>query len=825
MSKLRLFRAQVRQVGERKKLSFFTRAEIRMENRFSLRNIIAGKKKHEMRLVMCEATAGSRECHSNEVSAFCNAHRLVMGVFLLFLSCVCFSARVEAAQADRRLDLSVSAVRSAYVRQLAERSWAAKTEVETWARLRRIPVRHDDGVHVFELMYLRGNRPVYYMTYNADAAISTATDMVRDTASYNLSGSGLTIGVWDSSGVRATHQEFETELGSRVSIMDGAPPFSDHSTHVAGTIGASGINPAALGMAPAVDIHSYDWNADTSEMAWRGATSADEADKIHVSNHSYGPASGWVYTDWSDSWGWHWSPFVDWNGVDSIEDLFGQYDSTVREFDEIAYNAPYYLIVSACGNDRNDNPAIGETVYFTLDGASWMSIPYSTSTCPAGDGVIENKNGYDTISGHALAKNVMAVGSVTDAVFDGVRHLPRATMSVFSSWGPADDGRVKPDVVANGNALYSPIAAGDDVYDVSSGTSMASPNASGSAVLLVEYYGRLFPGQAMRSSTLKGLIIHTADDLGDMGPDYSFGWGLMNSEAAAAVIAQHHDDPSANVIAEPVLGTPDSAYSYSFNADGVSPIRATLCWTDPPAAAIKDHDVNSPRLVNDLDLRIIGPGGSPIYYPYVLDPANPSAAATTGDNALDNVEQIFIAEPLVEGAYTAEVSHKGVLANGEQHFSLIVSQRLPLVIEYQSNDTPMDIPDDDKIISSLDIGNARAIVDLNVKLNISHTHDNDLSVFLVGPEPDRIMVELFTNVGGSGDDFTDTTLDDEASLPITEGSAPFTGFYRPEGSLSEFYGRSIAGTWTLAVVDDPGGDAGTLNWWSLIVEFAGVAGN
>ena len=79
---------------------------------------------------------------------------------------------------------------------------------------------------------------------------------------------------------------------------------------------------------------------------------------------------------------------------------------------------------------------------------------------------------------------------------------------------------------------------------------MASPNAAGSASLLVELYAKLFDGGAMRASTLKGLIIHTADDLGNPGPDYSYGWGLMNAKAAADHIQRHSDNVVNNRIVE-----------------------------------------------------------------------------------------------------------------------------------------------------------------------------------------------------------------------------------------------------------------------------------
>ena len=630
-----------------------------------------------------------REFNGKELPVSFRAMAFVQSLLIIPFTWVFLPALAGASQAQIRLDLSVPEIRSSYVKHLAEINRMARTEAKAWARTYGFPVWHDDGMKVFGLMYLRNNRPVYYMTENVNAAISTATDKVRNTAPYYLDGSGLTVGVWDVNGILATHQEF----GSRVRIMDRAFPPRNHATHVAGTIGAAGINPYALGMAPVVKIDYYDFPSDAQEMAQRGASFAGEQDRIFVSNHSYGPASGWEYTDIAGAWGWHWLAHI-WNGPHSTADLFGQYDWVAHQWDEIAYGAPYYLIFISAGNHRNDNPAPQEPVYY-LSGhlRNWRNIPYSTQTCPLGDGVV--KEGYDTIASKAVAKNVMTVGSVSDAINrNRGRNLSNARMSRFSSWGPADDGRIKPDIVANGDNLFSPIAGSNSSYSDQSpfpwsGTSMSSPNACGSAILLVQYYNELFDGQSMRSSTLKGLILHTTDDLGHPGPDYSYGWGLMNTEAAAALIKQHHESPEANQIVEEKLDAQHHTYSFTIQPDGAGPIRVTLCWTDPPAFEVSRHDDASPRLINDLDLRVIGSDGS-VFDPFVLDPANPSAPAITGDNTLDNVEQIFIAEP-PSGSYIVQVSYKGILKNDEQIFSLILSGiSVPGVPPASSNPVPAD---------------------------------------------------------------------------------------------------------------------------------------
>ena len=510
----------------------------------------------------------------------------------------------------------------------------------------------------YELMAIVGDKVYVVATTNYNAAVSTAANRIRGIPPYSLTGAGLTIGMWDGGAVRTTHQEF----GGRVTILDGGS-FADHATHVAGTLGASGVDASAIGMAPAVAIHSYEWTADTAEMAQRAMAAPGEPNTIQISNHSYGYLAGWSWLSSPPKWYGTW-------GYREAED-FGAYDEITRQWDRVCYEAPYYLPFTAAGNDRSDSaPAQGQTFQYWWGGA-WQSKSYNPSTDPYGDGW--DNGGFDTIGIVATAKNIVVVGAVNDAVAGGVRSLASATMTSFSCWGPTDDGRVKPDIVANGTGLYSSLATSDSSYASWSGTSMAAPNAAGSAALLLEYYGRLFPGQWMLASTLKALIIHTADDIGTAGPDYQTGWGLMNVRAAADHLAAHAQVPTAHRVVEGRLTAAQPATEYVVTWDGSSPLRATLCWTDPPAAAGGGLDDPTPRLVNDLDLRIIAPDGSTTFLPFVLNPLTPTAPAGTGDNTRDNVEQVLIPAPALQGAYTVRVSHKGTLTDGEQVYSLMIS--------------------------------------------------------------------------------------------------------------------------------------------------------
>ena len=566
--------------------------------------------------------------------------------------------------------------RQARVNRLAERSRKRKENAKAIAAAHNRPMKWQVGSKLYEIMAIENNQLYVYTTYNADAAALSGVDLIRNIPPYDLNGVGETVGIWDGGGVRTTHQEF----GSRVTIKDGAS-LHWHSTHVGGTIAAAGVVPSAIGMAPAVTVDSYEWTSDLSEMASRAMSSPREPGKIQISNHSYGYGVGWdAGPVWYGTWG------------SRESDLFGMYDSEVAQWDSLCYDYPYFLPFKSAGNDRNDDaPSQGTSFQYYDNG--WQTKNYNSAQDPYDDGY--DMGGFDTIPLNGNAKNIMTVGAVED----------NASMSPFSCWGPTDDGRIKPDIVANGVGLYSTLDDSDTSYGWSSGTSMSSPAAVGATMLLVQYYNQLYPSQSMRASSIKALLIHTADDLGNPGPDYSNGWGLIDAKEAADVIG----DTVQERIKEGTLNVANPTETYSISLNTSDPARVTLCWTDPAAAASSGLDNTSPRLINDLDLRVTDPDGSTVYYPYVLNPANPANNATTGDNTLDNVEQVMIPSPRTAGSYTVQVTHKASLTNGTQNFSLIVdgspptpptavSQALtsragqPLVISLQADDDGLPMP-------------------------------------------------------------------------------------------------------------------------------------
>lgn len=568
-----------------------------------------------------------------------------------------------AALLAKPTDLRDATQRATLVAQMKALEAEERDDTVRKAKQLGLPLEGDlPGGGRFVLIGFDGETPEYQKTENVNAAISTATHLVRATMPFEIRGEGHTLGLWEAGGIpRITHQEFGSP--SRVTIRDGTTTVSDHATHVAGTLIAQGVNPQLIGMAPGAKIDARDSAGDDSEMVAVGAAYAREPNRIQISNHSYGLLLGWegstLYGSFSD----------DGNAANDVDTRIGRYESSSVILDALLYQLPYYLPFMSAGNHRNDGPP--------LEGSSWShngtTRTYLAAEHPPGDGVY--KNGYDLLDREKVAKNILTLGAVNDAVSAGVRDVEQGTLTAFSSTGPADDGRIKPDLVANGQSLLSTSSSSDTGVATASGTSMSSPNAAGSALLLVDYFEKLFPGQSMRASTLKALLIHTADDLGNPGPDYQYGWGLMNTKAAADLITRQAEISSSPSILEETLTTTNGTHTHTFLWNGSTPVKVTLCWTDPAGTPTNLHDDRTPDLVHDLNLTVSGPEGTthlPFVMPYVGDWTlnKLSAHAVQGINSVDNVEQVAVASS-TQGLYTITVNHRGHLI-ADQAYSLII---------------------------------------------------------------------------------------------------------------------------------------------------------
>lgn len=585
--------------------------------------------------------------------------------------------------------------------------------------------------------------PLYLKTFNnTTAAGTTKTNSLYSGGSLGLSLNGSSnsligkVGIWDGGSILGDHQEF---AGLRVEQKDSPSSGSQHATHVAGTMVAKGVYDISRGMAWGLQkLFAYDFSSDVSEMV------AAASNGMIISNHSYGFIAGWNFNSNTTPARWEW-----YGAADATEDYkFGFYDSGTKDWDVICYNAPFYLPVKSAGNNRSANGPAEGTNYFGFNtGLSGALV--SKGPRPIG---ISNNNSYDIISTTGTAKNILTVGAIIGLPF-GASDPSQIRISSFSSWGPTDDGRIKPDLVGHGVGLVSTSNDDSKSYATLSGTSMSSPNVSGSLVLLQEYYNQLNAGAFMRSATLKALAIATTDEAGtDLGPDYVYGWGLLNTEKAANLIKLNG---AKSLIIERTLAQGE-VYNLQVTTSGFGPLKVTICWTDPEGIENTVGAINNrtPKLVNDLDLRIIR--NTDTFLPWKLNPDSPASAATKGDNIVDNVEQIEITDAVPGQVYTIRVSHKGTITKGPQNYSITASGVGGLAYCTSSSSSSSDSRIDKVTLSNINNtlpNTCRSYSDftsLNGALEAGKTYPFNINIGTCGGNFDKIA-KLFVDWNSDGD--------------------------------------------------------------------------
>ena len=387
-----------------------------------------------------------------------------------------------------------------------------------------------------------------------------------------LLGSGVTIAGWESAVPQIDHPD----LKGHVTIAEHTR-VSSHATHIAGTIVGSGENnPVAKGMAPEAHYIAYTSSGDIPTELQRAVQQYD----IMLSNHSWGYINGWSYNYYEDGkWTWFGQP------NEKKDASFGRYNTVTQQWDEFVVDSNT-IVVKSASNNRDDNGAPageGHTHY-----GDSSTLHYDDHG-PDGD--------YDSLDVVASAKNVITVGAVDDS----------GEMTRYSGWGPTNDGRIKPDIVANGSSLYS--TTSNSSYGSMSGTSMSAPTVSGGLALLVELYRRIYE-EDPSPDTLKALLMQTADDQGREGPDYSFGWGLLNVKAAAGLLKR---DNNAGLRLQQAQLVNGQVQTYDIEvAEDTEELKVSIAWIDRAGSPYAAR-----ALVNDLDLSLIAPDGT-VYYPFTL---------------------------------------------------------------------------------------------------------------------------------------------------------------------------------------------------------------
>ncbi len=562
----------------------------------------------------------------------------------------------------------------------AEERQKEEAEVkEKAARLKLPLVLNDEKGRRLRLRF-SGDIPVYYGNDNLGAARTVRADQLWQANVFNLHGSNVVVGVFEEGQLRTTHNVF-TGGGFATRAYNFEQGTSDfeavqHATGVAGTIGGYFPQPLdtsgfpvpnrtnATGMARGARLERFSTPATIQNMRYYFGA--------QLANFSSGDRTGWIGINSFFNSGPFIGDYPIWEGNMSVSTnespYFGSYNSLAERMDRMLSTNRVPLVVASAGNNRAPDwmPASQPAPHAIFLGSLPSGITPAAISTNGGFALVTNlvhdanggTNGYDTLGGSSTAKNPLHVGSCAKNP-----DLTNAwTVSPFSSFGPTDDGRIKPDLVAPGEAIVTASPTSDDWYQTVDGTSLSAPVVTGGLALVEELVKRLLGTNFyFNGATYKAVAIAGAKSFSNVpGPSYRYGHGVFDAAGSVTFVYAESQNGRNSIIKE-LRFTQGKTAQFVAKATSSGTVTLTLVWNDPPANNYIFGAMNrtNSMLVNDLDLVVVK--GGVTNRAYVLNPFNPSAAATQGDNWRDNVEQVTVTNVTAGEELLVIVTHKGTL--------------------------------------------------------------------------------------------------------------------------------------------------------------------
>lgn len=550
------------------------------------------------------------------------------------------------------------------------------------------------------------NKPYFYEAYDQDQIMNSNADYLQGGTISGLTGSfngeGIKFTIFDGCSIPGTaarvfdgHVFFNNATG-RISNKEATTLiYGDHATSVAGFIGAKNfpytvtLNNGTTrtvnfkGIAPNSKIDAYAFLQTTLPNESTPSTVFQKIIKAQpkISNHSYGGNYGWSEGQVSGQLAWIWNGAF--SSPNSSFDAQGTYHNNDRDYDQIVYNNPSYIIVKSSGNSYGEGPIPGDTThknYYEDDNGNMVEFA-ATDTLPAGN----CSQGYDCIGIGSLAKNIIVVGATDRITANEGRYTSSTDVihSPYSSAGPRDDGGIKPDISAVGTSVASAStensSTGTQGLTIGDGTSYSAPVVTGIIGLWTQINKQLFNNAELNAASAKTLMIHSASEAGNPGPDPHFGWGFINAKKGAELLVGKSNNTV--IFSDEILNT-EVANTKIVKAAGTEPLKVTISWIDPEFTNYTSqwgnvYNNRTSKLINDLDLRIIDTTDNTTYLPWKLDYNNPMTALK-GDNTVDNVEQVIVDAPIAGRNYKIVINHKGTLktntgVTAPQNYSIIVT--------------------------------------------------------------------------------------------------------------------------------------------------------